>query len=251
MNLFLPVELGQGDKAGSFQSARLQLPGRRIDVERLSHREGPPPGADGGQGLLDVRPGQGGTGRIGPPSSRTWALLSPNSSARQRLKHSEANIEAIKGSLAAYGQRRPVVYLRKTGVVIAGNGLLQAALSLGKTHVAGVAVDDDAATAAGYSIADNRTSDLHAWDKEALEKLLRECSTANDERLDQMLADLAKQEGIVPGNGSEEPRPGDDPPPPAFGSQYGVIVVCRDEAHQREVYEKLAAEGHDCKVVVT
>jgi hypothetical protein len=33
------------------------------------------------------------------------------------------------------------------------------------------------------------------------------------------------------------------------GSQYGVIVMCAGEAEQREVYEKLLAEGYSVKVV--
>src|SRR5262249_53769830 len=57
-------------------------------------------------------------------------------------------------------------------LVIAGNGTLQAAHSLGWLHVAVVLVDDDAATAAGYSIADNRTAELAGWGKKALGKLL-------------------------------------------------------------------------------
>jgi hypothetical protein len=36
-----------------------------------------------------------------------------------------------------------------------------------------------------------------------------------------------------------------------YRSQYGVIVICRDERHQRSVYESLAAKGLKVKVVVT
>lgn len=110
--------------------------------------------------------------------------------ANARL-HPEGNVEALKGSLAAYGQCKPVVARKDSGVVIAGNGTLKAALALGWQHLAAVYVDMDAATAAGFAIADNRTSDLAEWDKEALDKLLREVSTKNDERLDAMLAELA------------------------------------------------------------
>ena len=34
-------------------------------------------------------------------------------------------------------------------------------------------------------------------------------------------------------------------------SQYGVIVTCVDETEQARVFEKLVADGHNCKVVVT
>jgi len=33
--------------------------------------------------------------------------------------------------------------------------------------------------------------------------------------------------------------------------QYGVIVMCKDDAEQARVFEKLVADGHTCKVVVT
>jgi hypothetical protein len=37
-------------------------------------------------------------------------------------KHGESNLEAIKASLATYGQRKPIVARRETRTVIAGNG---------------------------------------------------------------------------------------------------------------------------------
>lgn len=51
---------------------------------------------------------------------------------------------------------------RRTGLVEAGNGTLQAALSLGWTHVAALYVDDDPTAAAGFSIADNRLPESFA-----------------------------------------------------------------------------------------
>ncbi len=33
--------------------------------------------------------------------------------------------------------------------------------------------------------------------------------------------------------------------------QYGVIVMCKDDTEQARVFEKLVADGHTCKVVVT
>lgn len=34
-----------------------------------------------------------------------------------------------------------------------------------------------------------------------------------------------------------------------YQQQYGVIVVCRDERHQEQVYTRLRARGLKCKVV--
>ena len=93
--------------------------------------------------------------------------------ANARL-HPERNMRALAASLRVYGQRKPVVVRREGMVVIAGNGTLEAARSLGWTHIAAVIVEDDALTATGYAIADNRTGELAEWDYEGLAKLLEE-----------------------------------------------------------------------------
>jgi ParB-like chromosome segregation protein Spo0J len=111
-------------------------------------------------------------------------------------KHGAPNLEAIKGSLAAFGQRKPIVVNRRTRIVIAGNGTLEAARALGWTHIAAVFTDDDPVTAVGFAIADNRTAELAEWDRDALDKILREVQV-EDERVQQMLADLAEAEGII------------------------------------------------------
>ncbi len=51
-------------------------------------------------------------------------------------KHGTRNLEAIAGSLRQFGQRRPLVCRRAAGqtMVIAGNGTLEAARSLGWTR---------------------------------------------------------------------------------------------------------------------
>jgi len=83
------------------------------------------------------------------------------------------NVERIAGSLAQYGQRKPIVVNRnEANKVEAGNGTLQAARSLGWTHVAAVLVEDEPSVAIGFAIADNRTAELSQWDYEALQALM-------------------------------------------------------------------------------
>ncbi len=91
--------------------------------------------------------------------------------ANARL-HPERNMEALKASLHRFGQRKPVVVRREGMIVIAGNGTLAAAKALGWSHVAAVIVEDDATTATGYAIADNRTAELAEWDVKALNALM-------------------------------------------------------------------------------
>ena len=40
-------------------------------------------------------------------------------------------------------------------------------------------------------------------------------------------------------------------PDSRYREQYGVIVICRDEKHQKRVYEDLKSKNYKIKVVVT
>ena len=94
-------------------------------------------------------------------------------------KHSDKNLSAIAASLNKFGQRKPIVVHR--GVVLAGNGTLEAAKSLGwsEIEVAEVPADWDDDTAKAYALADNRTAELAEWDESELAKQLLELQDAD------------------------------------------------------------------------
>lgn len=92
------------------------------------------------------------------------------------------DVDAIARSLAAFGQRKPVV-ANRDGTVIAGNHTLLAARQLGWDTVAAVWVDDDATTAHAYALADNRTAELGSYDDAALAALIAEVHGADAELL--------------------------------------------------------------------
>jgi ParB-like chromosome segregation protein Spo0J len=85
--------------------------------------------------------------------------------------------------------------------------------------------------------------------KEALGQLLLENQSENA-AMQAMLDGLAAENGIDPFADGAEGGAG-EPPESNYQEQYGVIVLCTDEANQQAVYEKLAADGYNCKVVVT
>lgn len=89
-------------------------------------------------------------------------------------KHSPRNLEAIAGSLRKFGQRRPLVVWGD--VVIAGNGTLEAARSLGwpRVWVTRVPADWSPEQARAYALADNRTAELAEWDESVLAEQLIE-----------------------------------------------------------------------------
>lgn len=86
-------------------------------------------------------------------------------------KHSERNLEAIKASLRRFGQQKPIV-VTKDGMVIAGNGTLQAAMALGWTDIECAVTDLDGFERTAFGIADNRTAELAEWDDDTLGSLL-------------------------------------------------------------------------------
>ena len=97
---------------------------------------------------------------------------------RNARTHNDRNLATIKKSLETYGQRKPIV-CNADGVIEAGNGLYLAAKSLGWTEIAAVYVNDDADYAKGYSIADNRASDLSEFDLPALKDALETLDALN------------------------------------------------------------------------
>lgn len=87
--------------------------------------------------------------------------------------HNDRSIKAVSTSLSMFGQRKPIVV--RQGIVIAGNGMLQAAIKVGWSKIAVTVADDmsdEQATA--FAIADNRTAELSEWDFAVLSESLKE-----------------------------------------------------------------------------
>lgn len=121
-------------------------------------------------------------------------------------KHSRKNIDAIAGSLESFGQRRPLVVW--DGIVIAGNGTLEAAKALGweKVEITRVPPDWTHDQARAYALADNRTAELAEWDVEILSNQLVELDSVGYEISDW---------------GFEALTPPTDPEPPADFDSFG------------------------------
>jgi len=146
-------------------------------------------------------------------------------------KHGERNLEAIKASLRRFGQQKPIV-VDSRGVVRAGNGTLEAAKALGWREIQIVRSDLPPTELTAYSIADNRTAELAAWDTEALAKLLSE-QELGDVGFD--ADELAKLSGQIAPGGDETA---------SLEAKFEVVVECRDEAQQKEVFDRLSSEGY-------
>lgn len=113
--------------------------------------------------------------------------------------HGTKNLESIKGSLARFGQRTPIV-VDKNNVVRKGNGTVLAARALGWTDVFAVRAEDMSdADLTAYAIADNRTGELATWDPKVLQAQLE--TLAKDkwpiETIGFDAADMAKLQAVV------------------------------------------------------
>jgi len=99
--------------------------------------------------------------------------------------HDKKNLDAIASSLEKFGQVKPIAVTR-AGAVLAGNGTLRAASSLGWTEISVVVVPDnwDYATQRAYALADNQTGDLSAWDTDILASQLIELDSVGWEAKD-------------------------------------------------------------------
>jgi hypothetical protein len=154
---------------------------------------------------------QSGTGII-PDSSpaRLTSLreLKPDTmNARRRTERSSALIE---NSLSEFGAARSIV-IDEAGTVLAGNGTLEAAASIGIDQVLIVPADGNTLVAVQrtdlnerqkrrYAIADNRSSDLSEWDAATLAALADEDPDLKLENfflgseLDELMAELNQEE---------------------------------------------------------
>lgn len=122
------------------------------------------------------------------------------------------DVDAIRASLRANGQFRPLVVNRgsltgRKNEVLAGNHTLLAALAEDWITVQVCWLDVDDATAARIVAADNRTSDLAEYDDATLVALLKELSTADTgldgsgystEEMDNLAALLEEQAAAAP-----------------------------------------------------
>jgi site-specific DNA-methyltransferase (adenine-specific) len=86
-------------------------------------------------------------------------------------KHDAKNIDAIKASIARFGQQKPIV-IDADGVVRAGNGTLSAMRALSFKEIDVVRTPLRGSEATAYAIADNRTAELAEWDDDALAQTL-------------------------------------------------------------------------------
>ena len=157
-------------------------------------------------------------------------------------KHSRRNIQAIKASLQRFGQQKPIV-VDANNVVRAGNGTLTAAAELGWKEITIVRTQLCGPDAVAYAIADNRTAELSQWDDQSLAAQVAELDDQLQAAAGFADGELAKLLGepAPEGSAGEEDM--------AVPELYQIVVTCRDEAQQQELFQQLQVQGCECRVL--
>jgi site-specific DNA-methyltransferase (adenine-specific) len=156
-------------------------------------------------------------------------------------KHDGKNLKAIASSLEKFGQRKPIV-VTPNSIVVAGNGTLEAAKSLGWTEIAvartpvGWTWDQIKA----FALADNRTAELAEWDDKVLADQLLELDANGWELEDLGFPSLEPPAGNLE---DEDPLSFEPPEEPVtkLGDVYKLgqhYLVCGD-ATDATCYEKV------------
>ena len=155
-------------------------------------------------------------------------------------------------SLDKHGQYRPIVVQKSSGHILAGNHTWDAARRLGWSEIAVSFVDVDDEMAARIMLADNRTSDLAAYDDHQLLKLLHEVgdltATGFDGYdLDVLDAQMAEDSTLDNNVGGESADPQPKKVKPA--AQIGPFIIEVDEEEMKD-WEVLVSEGQKYTVTM-
>jgi DNA modification methylase len=161
-----------------------------------------------------------------PERIETWPLERLKPYARNAKLHGADQVAKIAGSMAQFGWTVPVL-VSGDGEVIAGHGRILAATQLGLTEAPVIVLDHlTEEQRKAYRLADNKLTEIGAWDEALLAAELQELAAEDfdlsligfsDAELDQLLAGLGEGdpaaldgEDDVPGT-PEDPvsRPGD------------------------------------------
>lgn len=179
---------------------------------------------------------------------------------RNARTHDSDQVTKIAASIAEFGFTNPILVDSADGI-IAGHGRLMAAKELGLPEVPVIVLDhlSDAQRRA-YILADNKLAELAGWDVDLLREEIIELDQYDPPILtaagfsDDELTAFLGDDGLLPegmkaaaAESNAAPAQGES----KYREQYGVIVMCADEAEQERIYNRLSDEGLTCKVVVT
>ena len=177
--------------------------------------------------------------------------------------HDEGSISAITESLQSFGQQKPIV-VTPEGIVIAGNGQLEAARRLGWKSISVAVTTLKGAALKAYAIADNRTGEFSELDAEKLGDALVALRQAEDESGDdsQKLvlaagftteeasqAIAAAEEALASRESPAKTKSGTAKQKAGTDAAYRVVITCASSDEADAVRRMLSDAGHEAKKV--
>lgn len=201
------------------------------------------------------QPGEHGTPRV--LMNQTYEVVAIDAVKPHPDNPRRGDVAVIAASVAANGFYGAIAVQRSTGRILAGNHRWEAAKKEKLAEIPVLWMDVDDKTALRILLADNRTSDLGTYEQEALAEILMELRAAEDlagtgyGELD--VGTLLKEMGdaIIEANAEDAEKKPSASAVGGYKEQYAVMVVCEGEQQQEEIFNKLSAEGYECKIVVT
>ena len=163
-------------------------------------------------------------------------------------KHPPEQIDKLASMIAEYGFDVPIV-VDADGVIIKGHGRLQAFKKLNALTVPVVVRNDlTPAQCKAARIADNKIAESE-WDMDLLKIELEEL-TELDFDLDLTGFGDLDLDTEETNKGSFNDSTQNNKPEFNYQEKFSVLIICKDEMHQTEVYDKLTKDGFECKVLV-
>jgi site-specific DNA-methyltransferase (adenine-specific) len=158
-------------------------------------------------------------------------------------RKNEKAIEAVATSIRTFGFRQPLV-VDAAGVVIIGHTRLAAAKFLGLPEVpVHVAANLTPAQCKALRIADNKLAELAEWDKDLLSKELNALDGADLDLTELGFTSRELARLLDPESDDTEATVDFVP------DRFEVVVECKDEAQQQELYGRMTGEGFTCRVI--
>ena len=161
--------------------------------------------------------------------------------ARNARTHSDVQVAQIAASITEFGWTNPILVDGAKGV-IAGHGRLLAARKLRHDEVPVIELSHLTDTQKrAYIIADNKLSLNAGWDDEVLSVELEQLDGAG---FDLTLTGFNKEESLELLNDDTKIAENEE-----LNAVYEVIVECKGESEQQEVYEYLQERRYSCRIL--
>lgn len=181
-----------------------------------------------------------------PEPAAVWVEIKSLKPWDRNPRKNQPAIKPVADSIKRFGFGAPILARRADGEIIAGHTRILAAESLGLARVPVRYLDLDPAEAHLLALADNKLNEKAEWDDAEVARILSEYGLEDAALAGWDSAELDKMAADIAGDRTQEPLDED-----RYRNQYAVNVVCANEQEQQALYERLTAEGLDCRVVVT